>query len=634
MRVDFIWIENYKSFKKRQKLELLSSIAVIIGKNESGKSNLIDVLGDMSLFNGFSESTYTKTPLDSLELDLNVVVECSFSETEINMLNLSNEDKKVRFSFSKTYEPYKVKFLDGVIKYFEADSFQRHFHFLLEIINDKKSKITTQSNRQTVDSRLEFISNITKYMIPKYKEHFKTIKNNITKLLSNEQKEEYIKSEQFIIEYIEKFYNILPRFYKYNEMKIKNQYNLNKEFYEQKGEDYKFLDKLMRVIGCDMNDLKNACSSSVHQGINQDAREKIEQGVENIIQDGFNEFYKQEENFIVKPNFNTNKFSMLIKTSGTYLNYSERSQGLQWYLNLYINILANNLTEENVVFLFDEPGVYLHVEAQKKLLELFENLTKTKNQIIYTTHSPFMLNEYHLNEIRAIHKNSEGYSKVVNSVLSDKMSGTSKKETLSPLFKALGMKLEHNIGMAPNQLNVITEGYTDAIYLNELAGFLEYKNIKFIPSIGASQMENIISIFLGWGLQYKALFDDDDEGRKEKNRLLKKFFKNPNSEEAIQFSNTHICMVSDAFKSIENYEEDKDYSIESLISEADYIKVNAKFNEEEIVKSDELKKIFCIDLVRKVKSKEITLSDETIRNFKCLFDLFLKDAEFGILETY
>src|SRR5699024_8240355 len=189
----------------------------------------------------------------------------------------------------------------------------------------------------------------------------------------------------------------------------------------------------------------------------------------------------------------------------------------------------------------DEPGVHLHVEAQKKLLELFSDLTKTKNQIIYTTHSPFMLNEYYLNEIKAIEKSSKGYSKVINSVLSDKMNDSLKKETLSPLFKALGMKLEHNIGMTPNQLNVITEGYTDALYLNEVAKILEYENIKFIPSICASQMENLISIFLGWGLQYKALFDDDDEGRKEKNRLLKKFFKDPVSEEATHFSNTHIC---------------------------------------------------------------------------------------------
>src|SRR5699024_12626583 len=121
-------------------------------------------------------------------------------------------------------------------------------------------------------------------------------------------------------------------------MKIKNQYVINKEFYEQKGEDYKFLKKLMQVIDCDMSDLKKACSSSVQQGNSQDARERIIQGIESTIQEGFNEFYKQEENFIVKPIFNTNRFSLLIKTTGGYLKYSERSQGLQWYLSLYINI--------------------------------------------------------------------------------------------------------------------------------------------------------------------------------------------------------------------------------------------------------------------------------------------------------
>src|SRR5699024_8563337 len=102
MRVDFIWVENFKSFKEKQKLELLSNVTAIIGKNESGKSNLIDLLGDISLLNGFSENTYAKTPLDTIELDLDVVVECSFNEDEINMLNLTNKDKKVKFSLSKT----------------------------------------------------------------------------------------------------------------------------------------------------------------------------------------------------------------------------------------------------------------------------------------------------------------------------------------------------------------------------------------------------------------------------------------------------------------------------------------------------------------------------------------------------
>ena len=76
------------------------------------------------------------------------------------------------------------------------------------------------------------------------------------------------------------------------------------------------------------------------------------------------------------------------------MSFSERTNGLRWYISLFIDILAQKNNRENpILFLLDEPGVYLHVNAQKKILELFQDLTKTKNQVIYTTHSPYMINE-------------------------------------------------------------------------------------------------------------------------------------------------------------------------------------------------------------------------------------------------
>lgn len=47
------------------------------------------------------------------------------------------------------------------------------------------------------------------------------------------------------------------------------------------------------------------------------------------------------------------------------MQVSERSNGLRWYLNLFVALKANHTKSSNVIFLMDEPGVHLHVDAQK-----------------------------------------------------------------------------------------------------------------------------------------------------------------------------------------------------------------------------------------------------------------------------
>jgi len=44
---------------------------------------------------------------------------------------------------------------------------------------------------------------------------------------------------------------------------------------------------------------------------------------------------------------------------------------------------------ENAILLLDEPGLYLHAHSQSDLLVHFAK--DFKNQILYTTHSPFMV---------------------------------------------------------------------------------------------------------------------------------------------------------------------------------------------------------------------------------------------------
>lgn len=92
--------------------------------------------------------------------------------------------------------------------------------------------------------------------------------------------------------------------------------------------------------------------------------------------------------------------SISIKTDGKSMEFSERSNGLKWYFNTFIKMLHSNLEENNTVYLLDEPDIFLHFNAQKELLDFFRDLSSKENQVIYTTHSPYMINQDGMASVR------------------------------------------------------------------------------------------------------------------------------------------------------------------------------------------------------------------------------------------
>ena len=64
---------------------------------------------------------------------------------------------------------------------------------------------------------------------------------------------------------------------------------------------------------------------------------------------------------------------------------SERSNGLRWYVETFIDAQANDIAGRNVIYLLDEPGASLHVNAQRELLSLFQHLSKRKSGGIYNS---------------------------------------------------------------------------------------------------------------------------------------------------------------------------------------------------------------------------------------------------------
>lgn len=143
------------------------------------------------------------------------------------------------------------------------------------------------------------------------------------------------------------------------------------------------------------------------------------------------EVWKQEPSLEIKLRVNGNLLYIDFSDATTvYDTPKSRSLGFLWYLSFYINFIATTLEAKTNEFLFllDEPGLHLHPAGQKDLTRLLENLSE-KNQVVYTTHSPFMINREFPNRVRVVNKDNAG-STVDNEAY---------RENWKPLRQSIGL---------------------------------------------------------------------------------------------------------------------------------------------------------------------------------------------------
>lgn len=117
-----------------------------------------------------------------------------------------------------------------------------------------------------------------------------------------------------------------------------------------------------------------------------------------------------------------------------------RSTGLQWFLSFYLIFLVESKdTHENAILLLDEAGVSLHPLAQKDLASFFENLS-IRNQLIYTTHSPFLVDTNSVDRVKVVYLD-EGGKTVASNDLRAVEAQTNKNNSVYAVHAALGLSI-------------------------------------------------------------------------------------------------------------------------------------------------------------------------------------------------
>jgi predicted ATP-dependent endonuclease of OLD family len=141
--------------------------------------------------------------------------------------------------------------------------------------------------------------------------------------------------------------------------------------------------------------------------------------------------WSQEPTMEIKLNVNGKVLYIDISDGTTVYDTPEsRSLGFRWYLSFYINFIAQTFEAKSneYFFLLDEPGIHLHPAGQKDLTRVIEDLA-VKNQLIFTTHSPFMINREYPQRVRLVTKGREG----------TKVDAFAYRENWKPLRRSIGL---------------------------------------------------------------------------------------------------------------------------------------------------------------------------------------------------
>lgn len=99
---------------------------------------------------------------------------------------------------------------------------------------------------------------------------------------------------------------------------------------------------------------------------------------------------------------------------GVTVEFDQRSNGFRWFFSTFCTLLALRDSEEEIVLLLDEPGLHLHPKAKREFLTFLDEEIAADGSLIYSTHSPFMIDLDRAHRTRMLHKDPETGSTVLS----------------------------------------------------------------------------------------------------------------------------------------------------------------------------------------------------------------------------
>lgn len=572
IKLEKVIIHKYKSIEAQQNLEIEENVTILVGMNESGKTSVLEALAKSNYFENDAKFKFNTTH--------------DYPRKEKKKIDKSGE---VPDAISCTY-----KIAGELHDEIAADLGEGVFS--QETFTVTRNYENTQSWKNVEVSHENFFKNKIKVLGVTDK----TLKEKLAKLKSKESYDiilaEYAESEHknsienlskyfenswkwkhdFLGEYVARKWlrPNLPKFLYYDEFymlpsRISIE-SLNSQSLQL--EEQKTAKALFELADINIEELISAEDF-------EDYKAELE-ATEATISEELFQFWSTNKNLEIQfdidkiektdSNGNTRIVEHVLDIrvrntrSKVSLPLKNRSKGFNWFFSFLV--WFKKIQEDkksSYILLLDEPGLNLHASAQADLLEFIETLA-SEYQIIYTTHSPFMVDPKSLTRVRTVVETNNG------TIISDSLQEKD-PQTLFPLQAALGYDIAQNLFISQN--NLLVEGVSDLIYLQLFSGLLQQagktclrEDITIVPVGGMEKVSTFVSLLRGSKLNIVCLLDSSID-LSSKSKLDKLIAEKIIQKRNVLFYDEFIAAMSEA-------------DVEDLFEKSEYLKYfNQAFQE-------------------------------------------------------
>jgi predicted ATP-dependent endonuclease of OLD family len=512
MRLVSTHISSFKSIDDSTLVSIDPKITVLVGKNESGKTAFLEALHKArALDKDIKYNPVDDYPRRKLleyqqkhEKTPSVVVELEYelTETEIEEINDDLGYKVLityKFKVSYKYDNSQVITMTipevPFIKHIVGES------NLSTDIKDASLKAYSLSNLVKILGELQLNADDAEFL-KQIKQQFFPSESTWTNRLELYVWNTYFKNKIPKFIYFDD-YHLLPG--------VTNLVDLQNRVAQSNLEvRHKAVLGLLRLARITLNDLVTASSYA-------EIKAKLE-GFSNAVTDRVLEFWKQNPDIEVEfdiredprnPSLGKNLYiNIRNRRHRVTVPFDQRSKGFIWFFSFIVwfdSVRDQEGAKDDVILLMDEPGLNLHALAQADFLDYIDSLA-SKYQVLYSTHSPFMLRPDALHQARVVEDRKDSGTRI-SSNLSD-----SEADTLFPLQAALGYTIAQNLFISKR--NLLVEGPADLIYLKFFSAILEQKGIEglrsditIVPVGGLDKLATFIALLRGNELEMVVLHD-------------------------------------------------------------------------------------------------------------------------------